>query len=160
MPTHGVPHAGTVEVGSEAVLGHGGFLHTGDRLDDAVLVFSRHTTLVRAKWGSSASPHWQWRSGSHRPASVRPEADAAEYGAAALNHVMGLVTDDVTVASAAVLISASRFDWVPLVTKTTASLFSRSATIASRRYTVGSSPNTSSPSRASTMACFIAMVGR
>ena len=73
---------------------------------------------------------------------------------------MGLVTDDVLSPRPQWLISASRFDWVPLVTKTAASLFSRSATIASRRCTVGSSPNTSSPSGASTMACFIAMVGR
>src|SRR5581483_2646222 len=55
--------------------------------------------------------------------------------------------------------SATRFDIVPLATKTAASLPVRSAAIASSRRTVGSSPSTSSPTGASAIARRISSEG-
>src|ERR1051325_7081695 len=54
----------------------------------------------------------------------------------------------------------TRLPWVPDVTKTAASLAMRSAAIASRRLTVGSSSQTSSPTSARAIASRIAGVGR
>ena len=48
---------------------------------------------------------------------------------------------------------------MPLGTKTAASLPSRSADTVSRRFTVGSSPKTSSPTSAVAIACRMASLG-
>ena len=58
------------------------------------------------------------------------------------------------------LIRARRLACVPLATNNAASLPNISAVIASSRFTVGSSPNTSSPTSAAAMASRMAWVGR
>ena len=55
---------------------------------------------------------------------------------------------------------ATMLPWVPLVTRTASSLPSRSAAIASSRFTVGSSPSSASPSSASAIATRISVLGR
>ena len=81
--------------------------------------------------------------------------------AARLSEVdVGVPTDDDRVAAAHCERMATMLPWVPLVTRTASSLPSRSAAIASSRFTVGSSPSSASPSSASAIATRISGLGR
>ena len=78
----------------------------------------------------------------------RAYLDGGDAGAATdlgLEDVRHVADDDLVAAAVVCVSSETRLPIVPLATKIAASLPMRSAAIASRRLTVGSSPSTSSP---------------
>ena len=157
----GVPHAGTVEVGGRPCV-----------RATAVASSIRATDWAMRPWCSRDRRPWCGRNGisgftalamaagrGHRPASVRPGLDAADTAAPrppSRSNGPGHRRCNCRLGRSGS--SAQTFDWVPLVTKTAASLFvartpsPRGAARWDRRRTVVAGGASTS--------CFIAMVGR